>query len=66
MLADVDEVWIQTPTGPGGLAGPLRVDLERRWTGQSVMREYSSYEAQAAFERTAANHRRSGWGPPGR
>jgi len=66
--ADCDVYWIQTPTGPGGLSGPLRIDLEGKWTGssRSVMREYSWHEAQAAFERTAANHRQSGWGPPGR
>lgn len=66
--ADCDVYWIQTPTGPGGMSGPLRVDLEGRWTGHAkqVMREYSWHEAQAAFERTAANHRQSGWGPPGR
>ena len=66
--ADCDVYWIQTPTGPGGLSGPLRVDLEGKWTGggRNVMREYSWHEAQAAFDRTAANHRQSGWGPPGR
>lgn len=67
-MIDCDVYWIQTPTGPGGLSGPLRVDLEGKWTGssRSVTREYSWHEAQAAFERTAANHRQSGWGPPGR
>ena len=55
-------------TGPGGMAGPLRVDLEGRWTrnANAVLLEYSSHEAQAAFDRTAANHRRTGWGIPGR
>lgn len=66
--ADCDVYWIETPTGPGGMSGPLRVDLEGRWTGSHklVMREYSWHEAEAAFQRTAANHRQSGWGPPGR
>lgn len=67
-MIDCDVYWIETPTGPGGMSGPLRVDLEGRWTGSHklVMREYSWHEAEAAFQRTAANHRQSGWGPPGR
>lgn len=66
-FADCAVYWVQTPTGPGGLAGPLRIDLEGQWSGsaQSVLREYSSHEAQAAFQRTANNHKRDGWRTPG-
>ncbi len=36
----LDDVYyeVKTPTGPGGLAGPLRVDLQQRW-GWPVLQE---------------------------
>ena len=27
-MVDCESVYVQTPTGPGGLSGPLRVDLD--------------------------------------
>ena len=68
MHADCEVYWVQTMTGPGGMAGPLRVDLEGKWSRSpnAVLQEYSPHEAQAAFDRTASNHRRTGWGIPGR
>lgn len=65
--ADCEKYWVQTMTGPGGMAGPLRIDLEGKFThsANAVLREYSPAEAEAAFHRTAANHRKTGWGIPG-
>jgi len=67
-MIDCEVYWVQTMTGPGGMAGPLRVDLEGKWSHSpnAVLQEYSPHEAQAAFDRTASNHRRTGWGIPGR
>ena len=33
---------VKTPTGPGGLAGPLRVDLQQRW-GWPVLQEWAPF-----------------------
>lgn len=55
-----DVYFVQTATGPGGMAGPLRVDLTGRF-GRRVMSEYSDMEAQAAFQRMLAHHKRNGW-----
>ncbi|CAD7697949.1 unnamed protein product [Ostreobium quekettii] len=63
-MIDCEVVYVQTPTGPGGLSGPLRIDLERKYTS-NVMAPYSEYEAQSAFRRMEANHQRLGWGPTG-
>ncbi|GLC47365.1 hypothetical protein PLESTF_001277600 [Pleodorina starrii] len=46
---------VRTATGPGGISGPLRVDMSR---GRACLYEYSIAEAQAAYGRTVANH---GW-----
>lgn len=45
-MVHAERVYINTATGPGGMAGPLRVDLAR---GNS---EYSEGEARAAYSRT--------------
>jgi len=62
-LVDVEEVMVRTASGPGGRAGPLRVDFERRWHAhcRSVMEPYSEAEARAAFARSEAHHRANGW-----
>ena len=61
-MIDVDAVMVRTATGPGGMAGPLRVDFERRWhPTRSPLEPYSAQEAAAAFARTEAHHRQNGW-----
>lgn len=45
-MIDVDSVFIRTATGPGGMAGPLRVDIDARW-GVPVTVPYS--EVSCAF-----------------
>jgi ubiquitin-conjugating enzyme E2 Q len=61
-MIDVEEVMVRTASGPGGRAGPLRVDFERRWhPTPSPLVPYSQAEAQAAFARTEAHHRANGW-----
>ncbi|WIA37185.1 hypothetical protein OEZ86_014139 [Tetradesmus obliquus] len=52
---------IETPTGPGGRTGPLRVEFDLG----SPTYGYSSGEARAAFDRTLRNHKAKGWGHPG-
>lgn len=44
-MLHADQVFIQTATGPGGMAGPARVDITH------ADREYSVHEADAAFAR---------------
>jgi ubiquitin-conjugating enzyme E2 Q len=60
---DVEQVMVKTATGPGGRAGPLRIDFERKWHPQArtPLVPYSEAEAQAAFARTEAHHRANGW-----
>ena len=62
-MIDVDQVMVRTATGPGGLAGPLRIDFERKWHShvKSPMVDYTEGEAQAAFARSVAHHRANGW-----
>lgn len=50
-----EQVFVSTYTGPGGMAGPLRVDFN---SGFLTTWEYSEQEANDAFERMARNH---GW-----
>jgi hypothetical protein len=57
-MVDVERVEVRTRFGPGGTAGPLRVDLEGKWHRGGCERAYSEGEARAAFERSRANH---GW-----
>jgi hypothetical protein len=56
----VDRVVIRTANGPGGVAGPLRLDLDGTYC-HSPMVPYSEGEAKAAFQRSLAHHRRHGW-----
>eukprot|EP00803_Ostreobium_quekettii_P002265 evm.model.scf_2590.1 EVM.evm.TU.scf_2590.1 scf_2590:1117-4689(-) len=63
-MVHCEEVYVRTPTGPGGLSGPLRIDLELEYT-TSVMQPYTEHEAQSAFRRMEANHQRFGWGSGG-
>ena len=58
-MIDVEPMTIRTATGPGGRSGPLRVDL--RLGPHHCCQEYSSQEAQAAFQRTLAHHKANGW-----
>ena len=44
-----EKVFVQTTTGPGGRAGPLRVDFSRGTL--ACLSEYSLQEAQTAFQR---------------
>jgi ubiquitin-conjugating enzyme E2 Q len=62
-MIDVDEVMVRTATGPGGRAGPLRIDFERRWhtSAKTPVVPYSEAEAAAAFARTEAHHKANGW-----
>ena len=55
---------MRTAAGPGGQAGPLRVDLAGRFAG-SCIRPYTEAEARQAFQRMEAQHRSVGWAPAG-
>lgn len=55
-----DVYWVQTATGPGGMAGPLRVDLKGSFS-HAPMSEYSDREAKDAFRRMLFHHQRNGW-----
>ena len=59
-FVSVEPAVIKTRFGPGGVAGPLRVDLERAHC-LSPIAEYSEREARAAFERSLDHHARNGW-----
>jgi ubiquitin-conjugating enzyme E2 Q len=62
-LVDVESVMIRTATGPGGRAGPLRIDFARQWHPhcRTPLDPYSRAEAVAAFARSEAHHRANGW-----
>lgn len=62
-MVDCETAVVKTLSGPGGVSGPLRVDLVGQFHGgpQSVMREYGEAEAQAAYSRMVDNHKRLGW-----
>ena len=62
-LVDVETVMVRTATGPGGRAGPLRVDFDRQWHShcRTPLEPYSLGEARAAFSRSEAHHRANGW-----
>ena len=51
---------IRTATGPGGVSGPLRVDLKGNFH-PSPLQEYSEHEARSAFTRMLQHHRTNGW-----
>ena len=55
-----ERVFVSTATGPGGMAGPLRVDLDNEFSF-NVTQEYSLWAAESAFHRALENHRRNGW-----
>lgn len=55
-----ESAQVSTLSGPGGVSGPLRVDLDLRyhWRCASPVQEYSLAEAMDAFDRMVRNH---GW-----
>ena len=55
-----ERVLVRTMTGPGGMAGPLRVDMDNEFN-YDVMQEYSLWAAESAFYRTVENHQKNGW-----
>ena len=55
-----ERVLVRTMTGPGGMAGPLRIDIDNEFN-YDVMQEYSLWAAESAFYRTVENHRKNGW-----
>jgi ubiquitin-conjugating enzyme E2 Q len=59
-VVSVEPAVVKTQSGPGGVAGPLRVDLAGKYCSDPN-REYSEREAKAAFERSLAHHARNGW-----
>ena len=58
-MIDTPSVHVQTPTGPGGLSGPLRIDFT------NPLIPYSALEARSAYDRSVQNHRAVGWGGGG-
>lgn len=60
-LIHVEPVVVRTASGPGGIAGPLRVDWGRQWHPCGPTVPYSTAEARAAFARAEAHHRANGW-----
>ena len=59
-MLHVEPTVVRTATGPGGRAGPLRVDLKQEY-GRPVLQEYSMGEAKSAFDRMLGHHRANGW-----
>ena len=59
-MINCEEVVVRTSNGPGGKAGPLRVDLRNQWHAD-VTKPYSRREAEAGYERAIQNHMRHGW-----
>ena len=57
---DETQQVIRTATGPGGVSGPLRVDLKGNFH-PSPLQEYSEHEARSAFTRMLQHHRTNGW-----
>eukprot|EP00798_Chlamydomonas_sp_ICE-L_P013890 gene13890-19816_t len=55
-MVHAEVVRVPSTTGPGGTAGPLRMDMAR------VGQEYSLADARQAFQRQAVHHRAHGWG----
>jgi hypothetical protein len=41
--------WVETRTGPGGLSGPLRVDLDRRCVGAHGCPQVASTQMRAVI-----------------
>ena len=57
---DTTSQVIRTATGPGGVSGPLRVDLNRRYC-RDPLQEYTAHEARSAFDRMLRHHAANGW-----
>ena len=57
---DTTSELIRTATGPGGRSGPLRVDLQRRYS-HDPLQEYTTHEARSAFDRMLRHHSVNGW-----
>ena len=57
---DTTSQVIRTATGPGGVSGPLRVDLQRRYC-RDPLQEYTAHEARSAFDRMLRHHAANGW-----
>ena len=55
------KVVVTTQFGPGGRAGPLRVDLNGRDHLGSPLREYSRTSAESSLRRAIAHHQENGW-----
>ena len=58
-MLTAERVLVRTSTGPGGMGGPLRVDLNGRYG--NPLQPYSLQAAKQAFSRMADNHRQNGW-----
>ncbi|KAK9814694.1 hypothetical protein WJX72_010012 [[Myrmecia] bisecta] len=50
-MIDCEVYFVKTASGPGGLTGPLRIDLNRTYARSGPMQKYTESEAQAAFSR---------------
>ncbi|GAX74128.1 hypothetical protein CEUSTIGMA_g1577.t1 [Chlamydomonas eustigma] len=59
-MVDCEVAEVRTANGPGGLSGPLRVDLRGIWH-KPVMHPYGLKEANAAYSRMVMNHNQFGW-----
>ena len=57
---DTTSQVIRTATGPGGVSGPLRVDLQRRYC-RDPLQEYTGHGARSAFDRMLRHHAANGW-----
>ena len=59
-VVTVEAVVVRTQFGPGGVAGPLRVDLQKQYAS-APNQFYSEGQARAAFDRAVQHHSRVGW-----
>lgn len=53
-MVTAETVLVKTPSGPGGMGGPLRIDF--KYPGGPLV-QYSEREARTAFTRMLATHR---------
>jgi len=58
-MVTAEEGFVRTANG-GGRTGPLRVDLDHRYT-HDVLAPYTAYEATQAFTRMLRHHQQNGW-----
>jgi hypothetical protein len=49
-MVDCEVNEVRTANGPGGISGPLRLDLRGAWH-RAVMQPYGIEEAKAAYSR---------------